>query len=441
MSSARSFEHFADQVGLSLEPFQRKIARAAFGSERELLVLLPRGNGKTTLAAALAVHHVLTVASPAVYVAAASRDQARVMYEAARTFAQHPSVADDLTMRHLELRVAGGFLRVLASDARLAHGLTPSLVLVDELHAHRDAELYNALRTAMLKRPGSKMLTISTAESGPDTPLGQLRTRALALPEVRCAGFLTDAQGPHLRMLDWSVPGDADVDDPRVVKKANPASWITAEGLAEQRGAVPLRPFARYHANQVVSAEGHWLPAGAWQACAGDAHIEPGERVWIGVDVGGERSASAVVWVTEDLRVQAAIYHGDEAVLDCAEKVRELAGEYEVAEVVHDPWRFVQAALELERAGLLVVAFPQSSARMIPASERLYKAVIERRLAHPNDPALNRHVAAAIARDTPRGWRLDKAHRSAQVDGVVALAMAVERAEAKHEPVRLLGWL
>jgi hypothetical protein len=50
-------------------------------------------------------------------------------------------------------------------------------------------------------------------------------------------------------------------------------------------------------------------------------------------------------------------------------------------------------------------------------------------------------VANCIAKDTPRVWRLDKAHRTAHIDAVVALAMAVERAEQRPEPVRLLGWL
>lgn len=66
-------------------------------------------------------------------------------------------------------------------------------------------------------------------------------------------------------------------------------------------------------------------------------------------DGGGERSASAVVWVTEDLRVESAIYEGDAAVLECAEKVRELACAFSIVEVVHDPWRFQQVALELAR--------------------------------------------------------------------------------------------
>jgi hypothetical protein len=50
-------------------------------------------------------------------------------------------------------------------------------------------------------------------------------------------------------------------------------------------------------------------------------------------------------------------------------------------------------------------------------------------------------LAAAAAKDTQRGWRLEKVHPTANIDAVIALAMALERAEAKPEPVALLGWL
>ncbi len=321
------------------------------------------------------------------------------------------------------------------------HGLSPTLALVDELHAHRDAELYLALRTAMLKRPGARMVTLSTAGSDADGPLGRLRARALGQPHVTRTAALTAAYGPTLAMLEWSVADDEDADDMRVVKPANPAGWITPEGLAEQRAALPDGAFRRYHCNTWTVGEQHWLPPGAWQACADDYTIEPGERVWVGVDVGGERSASAVVWVTEDLRVGCQVFHGNEAVLACAAKVRELADEYAIAEVIYDPWRFQHAALELAERGLLTVEFPQSHARMGPASERLHAAITERRLRHPDDPDLNAHVRAAIARDTPRGWRIDKTRSRDNIDAVVALAMAVERAEHRPAPVELLGWL
>ena len=75
--------------------------------------------------------------------------------------------------------------------------------------------------------------------------------------------------------------------------------------------------------------------------------------------------------------------------------------------------------------------------------------MVEGRITHPNDPALNAHVANAVAKDSPRGWRLEKAHRTASIDAVIALALALERAEAKPEPVRvarvaltpLAGWV
>jgi hypothetical protein len=49
---------------------------------------------------------------------------------------------------------------------------------------------------------------------------------------------------------------------------------------------------------------------------------------------------------------------------------------------VFDPWRFGQAALELDREGITVVAFPRHDARMIPASavsQRVRRAQSSRR--------------------------------------------------------------
>src|SRR4051794_825630 len=98
--SARSFSTFCKRVGYPLEPFQRRIAAACFAPERETLILLSRGEAKSTLGALLAVHHLVSVPKPAVYIASTSRDEARTIFEAARGFAQHPSIADKLVLRH-----------------------------------------------------------------------------------------------------------------------------------------------------------------------------------------------------------------------------------------------------------------------------------------------------------------------------------------------------
>jgi len=438
----RGFLRLCEAVGLDLEPFQRKIAHAAHGDQHELLALLPRGCGKSRLVGTLAVHHLLTVPRAAVYIAAASREQASIVFRYARDVAQHPAIAERLIVRHLELRGPdGAFLKVLASDAPKLLGLSPTLCVVDELCAHKDEQVYVALRSALHKVPGARMVTISTAGQGAESPLGRLRSRALAQPEVTRRGALTDARGPSLRMLDWSAPESADVDDPEQVKRAIPASWIGLDAIRDQRAALPDLAFRRYVANQWTAREGAWLPPGAWQACVGEPRFEDGERVWVGVDVGGSESASAVCWVNADLSVGVSIFHGDEGVLECVAQVRELAGRYRVEEVVFDPWRFGQAAQELERERVRVVQFPQTDVRMIPASGRLHRAIVERRVTLPPSRELAEHAAAAIARHSRRGWRIDKAARSDSIDAIIALTMAVERAEARPEPARVLGWV
>lgn len=127
--------------------------------------------------------------------------------------------------------------------------------------------------------------------------------------------------------------------------------------------------------------------------------------------------------------------------LEAVALVRELAAQYRLVELVYDPWRFGQAAQELSRERLLVVTFPQTDANMIPASERLYRAVVERRLTLPNDDELRQHAATAVAKHSRRGWRIDKTTRADNIDAIIALCMALDRAEFEAEPVRVLGWL
>ena len=184
------------------------------------------------------------------------------------------------------------------------------------------------------------------------------------------------------------------------------------------------------------------MPPGAWAACRGEV-ADGDEPVWVGVDIGGSRSASAVVGVTADLEiVEIAVFNGEDSVLRVTEAVLEIASRRPIAELVYDPWRFQSEALRLEREhGLRVVQFPQSHARMTAASENLHRVIVERKLTHPGDPRLDRHVAAAVAKRTGRGWRLDKSARDAQIDAVVALAMAAERVENRRPAPQLLGWL
>jgi phage terminase large subunit-like protein len=436
------FCDFAAAVDFDLQDFQRKIAATCLGEQAETLVLLPRGHGKSRLGGTLAVHALLTEPRAAIYVAAASREQASVIFSYARDVARHPALADaGLVVRHLELRAPdGGFFKVLASDAPRLHGLTPSRVLLDELHAFRDGQVYVALRTALLKRPGAKLWTLSTAGQGEDSPLGQLRARGLSQPDVRQDGALTTTLGEDFAMLEWAVPAGEEVT-PETAKLANPAPWITAKGLRSQFAALPLHEFARYHAGRWTQRAGAFLPEGALDAVIGVPEFEPGEEIWVGMDAGGTEAATAVTWINAAGQTGVWIETAEDAILNAATKVRELHRDYTIREFVYDPWRARQAALELEREGVRCVEFPQTDVRMVPASATLRAAIVEKRLTLPDDPELRRHFSNAVAAHSRRGWRIASPGRGVQVDAVIALCMANERREFVPEPVKVLAWL
>jgi hypothetical protein len=78
---------------------------------------------------------------------------------------------------------------------------------------------------------------------------------------------------------------------------------------------------------------------------------------------------------------------------------------------------------------------------MVPASQRLREAIVEGRVTLPEDRTLAVHAANAVQRHGRRGWRLDRPDRSSPIDGLIALCMALDRAEQRQEPARLVGWL
>ena len=119
------------------------------------------------------------------------------------------------------------------------------------------------------------------------------------------------------------------------------------------------------------------------------------------------------------------VWQGADAVLSATAYAEQLvAAGGPIRELVIDPMRFSSEALRLERAhGLTVVEWPQSETRMTICSERLHGLVVEQRLRHPGVAELDRHVANAVAKPTPRGWRLVKSAEAAQIDAAIALAM------------------
>jgi len=439
MTELKRFAEFFAMLGYRLEPFQHQIVAEAFSPRRELLVLIPRANGKSTLLAAIALWSLLRGRGSQIVVGAASREQASILFDIAREMAQHPEVSPLVEVTRREIRTTDGWLKVIAADGPRQHGLIVDLAIVDELHAHRHDELYVALRTAMQKRQGARMITISTAGARVDTPLGRLRERALKLPKVKRDGAFTRAEGPNLAMLAWELSDGAKLNDLDAVKACNPASWIAVEGLLEQREAVHELGFARYHANVWTGGEAPWILPDEWDACAGEPEIRAGARVVVGVDASVAHDTTAVCVVRRDgdayhalWRVWVPSERREVPLADVEAHVRELVGRYAVSAVVYDRAYFSHAAQNLEAEGVPVKEWRY--VRNAEAARTLHEIVVHRRLHHGGDELARRHALAAEVKEREFGLVISKQASREPIDCLMALAYAVHEAAEMAEP-------
>jgi phage terminase large subunit-like protein len=196
--------------------------------------------------------------------------------------------------------------------------------------------------------------------------------------------------------------------------------------------------WARYHANVWTAAADSWLPIGSWDVCYEEgAGIPEGSPVFVGVDVGLKKDTSAIVtcWKRPDERivVQSKVFAPQgESALDLSKiegEIRKIADRFEVMAVAYDRWSFERSAQMLSDEGLLMVDFPMTNERTVPASTRLFEAIQQGRIVHDGDPVLAAHVKAGATRDTERGWRLAKGKARRPIDALMALLIAFPQAD------------
>ena len=311
-----------------------------------------------------------------------------------------------------------GVFRVLSSDAPLQHGLNPSLVVIDELWAHKDPELYYALTTGQLARLNPLVVSITTPGWDRESICWQVSEHgrklydAGGLDAMREAGFL---------YVSYSAPPEADVRDRDAWHAANPSSWITDDDLAREVERLPEFVFRRLHLGQWTDIEDAWVSAADWDACKGKPVLDPDRPTWMAVDVGLSRDARAIVWCQWASDDEDALLHvGHEIATpepgqplssqDARARVGELAAGFaSLREVPYDPWAFRESAEMLADQGLPMVEYQQTNANMAPASERIFELVKEGRVVHDGDETLRAHILAAVVAETERGWRISQA--------------------------------
>lgn len=437
----RKFVKFGALVGIKVEPFQEQIVREIFSGREEVVVLLPRGNGKTALMSLVSLHHLCTHPSPKVYVAANARHQAKLLWdETKRLHDLLPNaVKKNIEPKWNELVTKKGFMRIVSADAMTAQGLDPTLAFYDELHGSRDGKLYTAMKLA-LKKPEACLCTISSAGYEETGTLGELRKEFLREPDQFHEGRLTFVykEASASSMFEWAISDDDDYKDISVVKMANPASFVTEERLRRRLNApgVKLPDFLIFHCGRWAKIGNQdWLPKGAWKACYEEgATIPLSSTVVLGVDIGLKRDSSAVVLLhrREDSHVvvKAKIWTpvGDGTAIDGSlimQHIRDLCDLYVVTDVAFDPWAFKIPAQLLEAEGIPMREFPMSNVRTIPATTTLMEGIESTVIVHDGDPELTAHVEGGKLVPAERGLRLSKKSKH-QIDALMAMLMGYE---------------
>lgn len=433
-------------------PHQRVMLADHFDGAVETLLLLPKKNIKTTSLAELGLFALIAAEDADIPVVATSRDQATLLLDEAIGFVRRTPGLDrhiDVKRGYRELRnIHGGRLRVLAADVDTADGITPwPLALVDELHRARSAELYAVLRAGLEAR-GAQMIAISTAGTDLRSPLGKMRAAAYDLPVQRRDGayrYRATLDGSYA-LHEWALDPTDDVDDMRVVKTANPAPWHTLKALARRHDSPSMTPWTwrRFACNLWQSTADPWLPPGAWDAIARPGLVIPARaRAWLGVFRHRE-SSTALVAVARDPRRRDgwacwAQILGDGRPVDLAdveEAVRRAAVRFDLRALVFDPQQFARSAELLADEGIFAAEMPNTNARIAPASDELYQAIVSGDLVHDGDLELAAHVDAGVTTQTERGWRLTARGAQGEVEGLMALVMAFDAASRGIERPR-----
>jgi phage terminase large subunit-like protein len=427
-----------------LEPFQGAFVRDVFAGFQENWLVIPEENAKTTLTAGLLLYHAQHLDHARAVVAASAAIQARWLYDAAAGFVERTPSLSRFRCQEGYLRILypnGSRIQVFAADARTADGGIPTLAVCEELHRHRDLDLYRTWRGKLEKR-GGQLVAISTA-GDPEGEFEAVRKR------IRDSATSSKRRGCYLRAVtgttvlhEYAVPEKGNPDNLRTVKMANPLRAITVARLQRKKAspAMTSAHWRRFVCGMPARMD-EWVTPAAWDGLKVDiGGLIDGEEVVVGLRVGAGLGVGIVApregeRFTVGIRYLTAPEGGRVPFHEIEETLASVCETYDVSEIDYDPKQVGAAADILEERGFPMVRVPQTAMRLAPATATLWRLISAGLLMHDGDPELRRQVLAGRTKETLEGWRLDP---TADTSALVALAMACHEASKGASPDPLI---
>ena len=437
------------------EMLKHVFARDEDGGLRHRVSLLgvARKNGKSALGSLIAAFGLMDVKTQGaeIYSVAADRNQARIVFEdtkrmiSATELSEHVKIYRDAIM----VPATNNVYRVLSADAPRAEGLSPTLVLFDELHAQPSRDLFDVMSLAQGARgKNATMVAITTAGVKTESRTGK-DTIAYELYQYGQKIARGEIDDPTFFMAWYEAPQEADHRLEDTWKLANPGydDICAASDFESAVLRTPESEFRTKRCNQWVSSQSAWLPAGAWDKLASDFEISPDEDYVLGFDGSYASDSTALVVCTipkDDELPKVALVRtweknfgvDDDSWRVPMDEVKHTIIEYtqkypKVREIACDPYRWAQMMQDLDELGLPIVEYKTNLLNlMIPATQKVFDAVVEGKLVHDGNPALSRHIDNCVIKTDHRGQRVTKEHSNSKkkIDNAIAFIIAYDRA-------------
>lgn len=424
---------------VALEPFQVWIIASIFGflnaktrlrKVRTAFILLPRKNGKSLLAAGIALYMTFCDNEPGAegYCGASNLAQANEVFIPAKRMAElSPGFMEafgvEVMAKSIFSEHSGS--RFVPVIAKTKDGSSPHVAICDELHQAKDATQIQAFRTGMGARRQPLLLVISTAGFH---LAGICRTEQLDAEAV----LQSKAEDDRLFSAIYTIDPEDNWRDFACWRKANPNLGVSVSeeylrGEYEKALQSPAnQAFARTkYLNQWVAAANGWLNQVHWAKAGEDCPSYDdlkGRTAFIGADFATKQDLTAIVAVVplDDGRraifpfafvPEGAVEESPNApsyakwrddgslivtqgtassFVEIEAKVIELCEHFKVAEIVVDDYQGENSRQKFEAMGYNTSKFAQQSYFEWTIAMDDFEADLKNgKLAHPNHAVMD----------------------------------------------------
>ncbi len=435
-----------------------------------VLYATARKSGKSTLAAAILLYCQCCEDEPGSQIvsAATTFPQASIIFNVAKRMVEREHdlrEAFGLTTwaKAISRYETGSSFKPIHAKASTQDGLNPSHVGLDEIHAHKTADLLNVLTSAAGARANPLWLYTTTEGYSNPGPWSEIR----AFCQKMLEGVFGDT-ADHFLGLFWAVDDDDNEFDESCWIKANPLidtnphllDAIRKEAVEARQMPSKLAEFRIKRLNRPASAAEGWIDLPKWQRCDGEVNLDWLEQYpcYGALDLASTRDMTALrlLWKVEDrFYTWGKRYVPSDAIMQRTERgtvpysswvesglviqtsgnttdyeiikddIISLTERFKIQNIAFDPWNATDLINRLAVLDIPMIEFVQGTKSFHPAMQELERAYIDGKLNHGGDPVLGWCASNLIARrDQNLNLAPDKKRSADKIDDMVALIMA-----------------